>query len=241
MPDKERGYSTSQVAEVLDKSISTIRNWTDEFEDFLSTLARIQSGRPRIYNTDDLSVLNLVRQMRDSGFRPEEIYEALQRGERAEMDEDVLTVVADTSDTTALKLAYQLETTQRELMRIENELSLARQELEKMQSVREENIRLQTRLDILLEQSDKQMEQLRHDYEHQLANAEKRHKDQISQAASTYLNVLQQQREELREKDSQIMDLLHQMGEQRERVGRYYARGREEGALRKKTDDEADE
>jgi len=75
-------YTVAEVARLLGKSPSTIRNWSREFETFLSTSAAPPAGDDRIYQDDDVAVLATVAVMRAERRPFETIRAALHAGER---------------------------------------------------------------------------------------------------------------------------------------------------------------
>jgi DNA-binding transcriptional MerR regulator len=72
-------FKPSDVAKELDVSVNTIRNWTRDFDEFLSPEATGQNGNRQI-NKTDLEVLRTVHQLkREDGLQQPEI--ALRLGE----------------------------------------------------------------------------------------------------------------------------------------------------------------
>lgn len=224
--------TTTQIGQWMGKSGQTIRNWTEEFSEFLSPLATAE-GRHRVYNRDDLAVLVMVQEMRDSGFRPSEIGEALARGERGDVpDLDVQSVVTMDKDIAVKRLEVELDTTRRELEDTKTQLVEAMRELEESRAIREENIRLEARLEVLKEQYEAQISSIRDQFE----TTRQMYEGQMGQTASTYLDLLEKRQQEIREKDQQIIDLLRELGDQRERFGKYSSRDNEESRKRKDDD-----
>ena len=208
----------------MGKSGQTIRNWTEEFAEYLSPLATVE-GRHRVYSRDDLAVLVLIQDMRDSGFRPSEIGEALARGERGEVPElDVQSLVTMDKELTVKRLEVELDSTRRELEETRKQLENTLRELEESRAVREENIRMEARLEILKEQYEAQIASVRQ----QLDATRQMYEGQMGQSATTYLDLLEKRQQEIRDKDQQIIDLLRELGDQRERFGKYSAREDEE-------------
>lgn len=64
----------------LDVSSATLRRWSDEFADYLSSEAGSSQGRShRRYSDEDLETLKLVKELRDSGLSYDQIRQQLDR------------------------------------------------------------------------------------------------------------------------------------------------------------------
>jgi len=75
---------TGQVQNLFDVSPQTVRNWTKEFEEYLSASATPnEKGSRRFYTVEDLMVFALVVEKTQTGATYEEIRVALKNGERA--------------------------------------------------------------------------------------------------------------------------------------------------------------
>lgn len=86
--------TTGNIQKLFDVSAQTVRNWTREFQQYLSPSATPQSrGSKRAFTSEDLAVFALVVERTQSGATYEEIRDALEKGERAAppevQDEDV--------------------------------------------------------------------------------------------------------------------------------------------------------
>lgn len=231
-------YTTTQISEILEKTPQTIRNWTDEFSEYLSPLAT-QEGRNKLYTLDDLAVLSFIKDMRESGFRPEEIGSALARGDRSEIDvEDLSVALRNTEATTnPTKLIVELQMAQRKIDSLSTELETVRKELEMSRKLREDYIRLETEMNYVRAHYEERLQEINRQHEQRLKDKE----SQISQSAQLYVDLLKSYQEQIKQKDQEIRDLLEKLGNERERVGRYYARGREEGLRRQKSNFDEDE
>lgn len=201
--DSPAGYSSLQMAKILDRTPQTIRNWTEEFSEFLSLLATAGGGRPRIYNVEDLAVLYLVKEMRDQGFRTEEIIASLRQGQRGNVDPDMLSLVPH-YDAESNELALEIHYLLQERDRLKNERDKALAQLEAMVTLKEENIRLQTtiqlqekhsqermqdikeRIDDVKDETQRQIEFLREEAEKRVEDLRRHYEEQLEQMRQMY-------------------------------------------------------
>ena len=65
---------------LVDKNSNTLRGWTEEFKEFLSTSANPAPGLPRRYTAHDIQVLSTVRDYRANHLSYEEIRDQLRAG-----------------------------------------------------------------------------------------------------------------------------------------------------------------
>lgn len=77
-------YLPGQVARAIDVSNTSVRNWSKDFEEFLSPSANPAPGVPRQYTEDDLLVLSTVAVLRSQMVTTEDIRQALADGTRLE-------------------------------------------------------------------------------------------------------------------------------------------------------------
>lgn len=75
-------YSTRTIANLLNISQSTVKNYTDVFSNYLSPSASPPAHRARQFTDDDLLVLSLAAEMKKTGATYDEIHMALQNGQR---------------------------------------------------------------------------------------------------------------------------------------------------------------
>lgn len=80
-------FTTSGIQRLYDVSPQTVRNWTNEFAQYLSMSATPKAGQRRQYTLEDLTVFTLVKDMTDKGFTYEEIGVSLGNGDRGEVPE----------------------------------------------------------------------------------------------------------------------------------------------------------
>ncbi len=99
---------TKQVADRLGKHENTIRNYAQQFAEFLS--APPAKGEHRVFTDDDLRVLGFIGRLSDSGMRQDEIRDALKR----KLDEGTpfppILPTAPVSDSQSLVTVQELET-----------------------------------------------------------------------------------------------------------------------------------
>lgn len=77
-------FTPKQVADSLNLSSTTIRNYSRLWADHLSPSANPQAGQGRIYTEDDLAVMATIAALRDSQATTDQIRAALDAGQRLE-------------------------------------------------------------------------------------------------------------------------------------------------------------
>ena len=90
---------TAEVAAYYKRTEQTIRAWAREFSDYLSPTANPGGGKGRNYTVEDLQVIALIAEMKDSNATYEEIHASLaagQRGDPPNMSVDDLRVLRAT-------------------------------------------------------------------------------------------------------------------------------------------------
>lgn len=78
-------FSVSHLAHVFAVSQQTIRQWSNEFHEHLSTRANPGKSRIRAYTNEDLPVFALISQMKTLGYTYQDIHAALVNGQRGEV------------------------------------------------------------------------------------------------------------------------------------------------------------
>lgn len=78
-------FTTQHVTKTFGVSHQTVKNWCDEFASHLSPSARPETGRKRVFTTNDLKVFALVAEYHKRGFRYEDAHTALQSGQRGDI------------------------------------------------------------------------------------------------------------------------------------------------------------
>lgn len=129
-------YTTNDLKTLFNVAPETIRNWTREFSRDLSITANPESGRNRLYDEDDLQILDLIHKMRESGSSYEEIHAALDAGQRGSgpgvTPEELRSIVTGETER-QLSLEVQM---------LRRQLAIASERLQEFDVLRERNIRL---------------------------------------------------------------------------------------------------
>ena len=95
-------YTVTQAARACHISYSTVRQWSREYEEFLSPEANPESGLARYYTDDDLAVFRTVKVLRDQYMPHNQIPARLADGERLEpVDSEPETAEGRTEETEA--------------------------------------------------------------------------------------------------------------------------------------------
>ena len=77
-------FTPKQVADNLNLSSTTIRNYSRQWADYLSPSANPQAGQGRLYTEDDLAVMATIAALRDRQATADQVREALDAGQRLE-------------------------------------------------------------------------------------------------------------------------------------------------------------
>src|SRR5215207_3277821 len=133
-------YKSSHVQKLFNVSPETVRNWSEEFGQYLSVTATPGGGRHRLFTQDDMEVFALVAELKEKGLTYTDIHAALQNNQRGEIPQMLVSQVQE------LQLALQYDQAQEMVARLEGERDAA---LAKWQSLHDDNIRLQTRLEMI--------------------------------------------------------------------------------------------
>jgi len=75
-----------EIANRLDVSSATVRNWTREFSQYLTKEAAPPPGKPRQYSQGDLELLAAVAHYKSQGLTYGQIHESLKAGAHLEAD-----------------------------------------------------------------------------------------------------------------------------------------------------------
>jgi len=78
-------FTTSQAGERLNIVPATIKNWANEFMNYLSPSATPEPGRTRMFTFEDLRVFTTIARLRRSKTHIADIHHILQSGERDEL------------------------------------------------------------------------------------------------------------------------------------------------------------
>src|SRR3990172_937489 len=82
-------YTNVHVAEKFGISREACRQWANQFSKYLSPAANPEQGRQRNSDDDDLSVFALIASMKAGGAKVDEIFAALESGQRGSVPADV--------------------------------------------------------------------------------------------------------------------------------------------------------
>jgi DNA-binding transcriptional MerR regulator len=179
-------YTTTQLATLFGVKPQTIRNWAEEFIEYLSPTSKPGLNRNRMFTVDDARVFALVAELKKQKLTYADIHATLQSGERGEppaLPPKDLQLIA--SSEREQRYSLQIELLQHELARVQNELVYAKGELDKVQELREEKVRLETALRLTQEQRDNLEEQL-NEKDEQLDKARHRIEELAKQLGEEY-------------------------------------------------------
>ena len=123
-------YTTKDICDKFGVSRETVRQWTNQFSDYLSPTATPEKGRQRNYTDKDLTVFALVSNQKSTGSTTEEISAALAAGQRATPPTEAQVVPMSDSGLATLRrevaqLRQEMDTIKTELLMIQGGESLA--------------------------------------------------------------------------------------------------------------------
>ena len=158
MSDQENLYSSQHTAMMFGVARETIRNWADEFAEYLSPLATPGHGKRRMYSYDDLRVIALVAELKKQGMTYADIHVSLKNGQRGQpplvFPEDVQALVVSKQER---QLELGVEYLQQNMLQLQRRLEVAQTEVAALQEVKTDNIRLK----ILLDEREKQISEIK--------------------------------------------------------------------------------
>ncbi len=153
-------YSTKHLGTLFGVTPETIRLWTAEFSAYLSPTAHPGPNRARYYTQEDLEVMTLIASMKADGIIYSEIHANLRAGQRGEpvvqSPDEISEIVTATREQ---RLALEVQRLQRQLVEVNHELESQRKLAEQMQAVREENVHLKARAELIDEQRQRLQQQ----------------------------------------------------------------------------------
>lgn len=139
----EQHYTTATAATLYAKREQTIRNWVNEFKDYLSPTAQPGRGKNLLFTLDDMQVLSLASNLRQIGTSYAEIHIALQNGERGSMpDAEPKELAKQTHQEMNKQLALHIQV-------LRGQLEEAQQEAARAKELELEVARLQAQVEIL--------------------------------------------------------------------------------------------
>jgi DNA-binding transcriptional MerR regulator len=158
MSKQENLYSSQHTATIFGVARETIRNWADEFAEYLSPIANPGRGKRRMYSYEDLTVISLVAELKKQGMTYADIHVSLKNGQRGQPPalppEDVQALVVGKQER---QLELGVEYLQQSVIQLQRQLEQAQEEVVALREVKTDNIRLT----ILLEEREKQVEELK--------------------------------------------------------------------------------
>jgi len=179
MSDQENLYSSQHTATIFGVARETIRNWADEFQDYLSPTATPGHGKRRMYSFEDLTVISLVAELKKQGMTYADIHVSLKNGQRgrppALPPEDVQALVVGKQER---QLELGVEYLQHSVIQLQRQLEQAQQEVVALQEVKMDNIRIAIRL----EEREKEVAELKA----QLAAALEENKQLLKDSGKEY-------------------------------------------------------
>lgn len=201
-------YRTKDVAAFYDVSDQTVGVWSREFAQYLSPHANPGRKKKRLFTKEDMSVFSLVSQLQGHGMTFEEIHANLKSGARGEEPHvEPTEVQALISTETESRLAVENDRLTRALVSAQEALKKAEIELAKLREVEDQNIRLETKLEV--EQASKQ--------------------EYIQQQNALRQQLLEQHEAQRKELQSQIEAMQQKLTEFALKAGQEYSRGFIEG------------
>ena len=144
-------YRSKDLQMLFNRSGETIRLWSQEFKEFLSDTAQtVESGKHRMYSTEDVRVLQLVAESKEAGLSNDEIHVALASGQRGDVEEQVI------RQATSMEIAAALDESQQRVAILEADNDQMKSEL---QDARDKIIRLEAKLEVY--EQDKNNQEVR--------------------------------------------------------------------------------
>lgn len=127
-------YTNVHVAEKFGISREAARQWANQFSKYLSPSANPETGRQRNYDDDDLEVFSLIASMKAQGAKLDEIFAALESGQRGSVPTDSQIVPRSDAGISVVRrqlaeTQIELEVTQSALLKSEGKVELLQQQL----------------------------------------------------------------------------------------------------------------
>jgi DNA-binding transcriptional MerR regulator len=141
-------WKTQHVMILYNISGETVRQWSLEFQQYLSPTGQPGSRRRKVFVDEDMQVFSLVAAMKKDRKTYEEIHAALQSGQRGEvpvMPPQEVFAISTTDREKALQL--QLSFAQQELLKLQDELQSVHVLKKDLAKERVKNAELQARYD----------------------------------------------------------------------------------------------
>jgi DNA-binding transcriptional MerR regulator len=113
----ENHLTTKDVADLFDVSHQTVKVWARKFADYLSATARPETGKRRVFVSDDLSVFALIKDYTGRGYTFEDAELALTSGQRGTIPEKAGQLETVPPAALVIKLRADIVALQEELQR----------------------------------------------------------------------------------------------------------------------------
>lgn len=131
------------AAILFDVTPQTIRRWTDEFSDYLSTGANPDNGSTRVFSESDMSVLALIATVKNTGGTYDDAHARLRTGERGIVPDEPLSKEQQEMAISQViiqnqQLQTQVNDLQEQLEAQEGQLREARDEISRLKGIIEE-------------------------------------------------------------------------------------------------------
>lgn len=137
-------YKSEIVQSLFNITGQTVRNWTNEFSDFLSDDAVGGENKHRVFTEDDLSVFALISELKAKRLNTDDIKATLATGNRGEIPDTTGIVPVDTAlkitrlESQMLQYKYNYETALEEIDQLKLEKARLEGELKSLSTVREQ-------------------------------------------------------------------------------------------------------
>jgi DNA-binding transcriptional MerR regulator len=154
-------FTSKEIAHIFGYTEQTVRKWADEFSEYLSGDASPGSGKHRDFQVEDLPVLSFVAEQKNKHATYEEIHASLKagaRGDMPEISEDHLRFLA--ASESEKQATLEVVTLQRHISDLQTRLNRAEIIATKVEQVTQDNIRLQTRLEMTEEAAQSKEEEI---------------------------------------------------------------------------------
>lgn len=118
-------FTSQHVIAAFKVSHQTVKNWSDEFDHYLSPQARPGGGKKRFFNIDDMKVFALVNDYHKRGLRWEDAHLALQNHQRGDLPDQDTDITPYTPPALLVSLKDQVNTLSTQLKVTETERDMA--------------------------------------------------------------------------------------------------------------------
>jgi DNA-binding transcriptional MerR regulator len=105
-------YKRNDVAQHFQRGDETIRRWSIEFADYLSSTANSQGRNKSSYTDGDMERLDLIHRMYEKGNSTEDIHLALKNGQKGQFDGFLRNLRVVLNEAQALQLQQLVQRTE---------------------------------------------------------------------------------------------------------------------------------